>query len=98
MPGSEQRAFVVFYPGTARQRARFLRRDGAAAAVHTRVPRAETIRAFLESLTPEFARQPWLTSFGAVLHDITLMPREDGWFARDSAGYALPLMPRPYGR
>lgn len=96
VPGGEQQATLVFYPGAARQRARFLKREGAVQAMAERPPGAATIDAFLADVAAQVARQPWLTAFGAVLHDVRLAPQNDGWLAVDLDGRGLPLAGREH--
>jgi SWIM zinc finger len=91
VPGTEQRGTLVFYPGAARLRAKFSIREGLVAPLRERPPGHEAIPAFLNSVTDSLARQPWLNAFGAVLHDVTLVPEPDGWWARDRHAFALPL-------
>lgn len=94
--GSEQEGTVVFYPGTARQRARFVAREGHVRAVTTRPPGAGTIDEFLASVAQHVARVPWLPAFGAMLHDVTLVLAHEQWFIRDRHGHALPLRGRDH--
>ncbi len=96
VPGSEQEATVIFYPGAERQRARLLERRGAVESARHRPPGHATIEELLHAVALSLARQPWLSAFGAMLHDVTLLPPDDGWLVRDAAGQALPLTGRDH--
>lgn len=96
LPGVEQDATLLFYPGAEKQRARFHERRGAVEAVAVRPPGCSTIEELLAQAAASLARQPWLSSFGAILHDITLVPREEAWLLRDGAGQAVPLAGRDH--
>jgi hypothetical protein len=86
---------VLFYPGASRLRAKFEERGGMVEAIEERIPGHSTIEAFLCANASSLARQPWLGGLGCVLHDVTLVPREEEWLVRDSVGQALPLTRRP---
>ena len=91
--GTEQAGTLVFYPGASGQRAKFLARQGIPGSLEDRPPGHETIdrlpdRSFAESL----ARQPWLSAFGGVLHDVTIVRSRDSWWVRDQHAKALPLL------
>lgn len=75
VPGGEQRATLVYYPGAVPQRAKFVNRTGAVESVITRFPGAATIDEFLAGVAQQLARQPWLAAFGAVLHDVRVVPQ-----------------------
>lgn len=96
VPGSEQRATLLFYPGTALQRAKYFKREGTVAAVTSRPPGAATIDAFLASVAEQLARQPWLTAFGAVLHDVKICPRNEAWLVVDRENRGIPLSGRDH--
>jgi hypothetical protein len=96
LPGSEQRSTLAFYPGAARQRAKIIQRSGEVAQLSERPPGSATIDEFLETISEDVARQPWLSTFGAVLHDVTLAPGDEGWFVLDRVGHALPLVRREF--
>ena len=91
LPGCEQEATLVFYPGTSAQRAKYLERTDKVVPLRTRPPGFDTIDNFLEHVAEQRSRGPWLSSFGTVLRDTTLVPREDGWFVRDQSGQSLAL-------
>lgn len=91
-PGTERRGELVFYPGAARQRAKFLSAgEGALDAVTARWPGFDSIERFLDSVADDLARYPWSDAFGATLRDVTFVPVGAAWFVRDEAGEALPL-------
>jgi hypothetical protein len=90
--GTEQPGTVVFYPGASGERARFLARQGTPAAVEARPPGFASIDAFLAMVAESLARQPWLSAFGGVLLDVTLVRHRETWWARDSHGQALPIL------
>jgi hypothetical protein len=89
--GAEQPGTLVFYPGAARLRARFLNRDGQVASLTSRPPGCESIDAFLAAVAESLSRQPWLNALGGVLRDVTVVRARDSWLVRDSRGCALPL-------
>ena len=95
IPGSEQTGKLVFYPGASGQRAKFVSREGELASVQSRIPGCDTIDEFLDSVSDELAKQPWLDAFGGVLHDVTLIPGED-WILRDRQGNGLPMRGRDH--
>jgi hypothetical protein len=92
VPGTEQRGTMVFYPGAARLRAKFTNREGSVDPVRVRPPGATTIPAFLNTVTDLLTRQPWLSAFGAVLRDVTIVRDQDSWWVRDRDACALPLL------
>lgn len=89
--GTEQPGTVVFYPGASGQRAKFLTRHAPPSPVHDRPLGHGTIDAFLTGVADLLARQPWLSAFGAVLHDVTVFRARDAWWTRDQDARALPL-------
>jgi hypothetical protein len=89
--GTEQDGTLLFYPGASQQRARFHKRSGVVSQVAERIPGTGSIEEFLSRVSEGLARQPWLDSFGAVLHDVTVVPRSKTWLVRDRGGCALPL-------
>jgi hypothetical protein len=93
-PGGEQKATLLFYPGAIAQRAKFHERQGNVVSIGSRIPGSATITAFLAGAAEQLAKQPWLTDFGAVLHDIRLLPQNGAWLAVDREGLALPLVGR----
>ncbi|HEX3449332.1 MAG TPA: hypothetical protein VHS97_13815, partial [Isosphaeraceae bacterium] len=90
--GTEQRGTLVFYPGVSGQRAKFLTRQGPPSTLELRPPGHATIDRFLGAVAESLARQPWLSAFGGILHDVTLVPAGDAWFARDQQSKALRLV------
>jgi hypothetical protein len=91
VPGTEQEGSVVFYPGASRQRAKFLDRQGAPSPVADRLPGHESVDAFLGEVADSLARQPWLTSFGALLRDVSIVRTRDAWWVADRHANALRL-------
>lgn len=89
--GSEQMGTLVFYPGSARLRAKFVHREGAVATLASRPPGCDTIEDFLAGVSAALSRQPWQNAFGGVLRDVTFVRRSDAWLVRDGSGEALPL-------
>ena len=57
----------------------------------SRIPGHATIDDFLTAVSEIVARQPWLRTFGAVLHDVTLVPGEEAWLVCDRERNAIPL-------
>lgn len=98
LPGCQQQATLAFYPGTVQQRAKYLARDGAVQPVVSRLSGHPQIEAFLAAVSEQSARQPWLGSFGAVLHDVCLASKAENWLVCDSAGHALPLVGNDHWR
>jgi hypothetical protein len=88
--GTEQAGTLVFYPGAARLRARFVQREGTVTSLVNRPPGFDTIEEFLATVTASLVKQPWWNAFGGVLRDATIV-RADSWLVRDRAGHALPL-------
>ena len=96
VPGSEQPGTMVFYPGAARQRAKFLNRERNVAPLTVPPPGAATIDEFFAMVAEQVARSPWLTFFGAMLHDVTLVLQQDTWLVRDREGQSMPLRGRDH--
>jgi hypothetical protein len=90
--GTEQKGTLVFYPGASGQRAKFLDRRGMSLALRERPPGYLVIEQFLAAVSQSLGRQPWLDAFGGVLHDVTIVPARDSWWARDQEAKALPLV------
>jgi SWIM zinc finger len=90
--GTEQEGTIAFYPGVSGQRAKFLTRHGTPGAVEDYLPGHETIDGFLQEVADVLARQPWLTSFGAVLRDVAVIRSRDAWWVADRHANALPLL------
>lgn len=91
LAGSCQRAELVFYPGVCPQRARYARRDGEVQPIRERVSGWGTIDGFLESVGTQLARQPWISTFGCVLHDVQLAKHESDWLILDRESAFLRL-------
>jgi hypothetical protein len=96
VPGSEQRGALAFYPGAARQRAKFLARDGNVVPLAGRPPGAATIDDFFATVAQQVARGPWLSSFGTMLYDVTLFLHGDTWMVCDRCGRSMPLRGRDH--
>ncbi len=92
LPGTAQRAELVFWPGAAPLRARFDTRQDEVRPL-TAMPGADTIRVALATTTAALARQPWHDRFLCVLRAVIPVCAEGGatWHAVDPAGDALPL-------
>jgi len=90
--GTEQQGTLVFYPGASGQRAKVLTLHGTPTPLRGRPPGYETVDAFLAAVAGSLARQPWLSAFGAVLHDVTLARARDSWWVRDQDARALPVV------
>jgi hypothetical protein len=88
--GSEQQGTLLYYPGAAQLRARFVQREGVVTSLVDRPPGFDTIEHFLASVTASLTKQPWLNAFGGVLCDATIV-RTEAWLVRDRTGHALPL-------
>lgn len=98
LPGSEQKGTLAFYPGAVRQRAKFLSREGVLQPMVSRVPGNNRIEPFLADVAEQVAQQPWLTTFGGVLHDVRFLPETDRWLVCDRDGAAIPLLGRDHWR
>lgn len=96
LPGTQQGGTLAFYPGAAKQRARFAKTNGDLAALNERLPGHRSIGEFLAAVSDSLARQPWLSAHGCVLHDVTLVPDEETWHVRDCDGCGLPLLGRSH--
>jgi hypothetical protein len=96
VPGCEQKATLAFYPGSVQQRAKILSRGETVQPIVLRMPGQSRIDAFLAGVSEQIARQPWLGSFGAVLHDVSLVPSAERWFVCDHDGHSLPLVGRDH--
>jgi hypothetical protein len=94
LPATEQRGTLVFYPGAARQRAKFNAREDKVTAIARRPPGAATIDDFLAGVGRQVASHPWLPAFGTMLHDVTLITQDDRWLVRDREAQSLPLWGR----
>ena len=91
--GSQQAGTLVFYPGAARLRARFVSREGPPDAIAGAIAGHATIEDFLMSYSEALARQPWIDRMGGVLNNVVIVPGER-WFVADVEGAALPLLGR----
>ena len=92
--GMVQSGTLAFFPGAARQRAKFLQRTGNLQPIAGRVPGSPAVEHYLATVAEAMARQPLLPAFGCVLHDVTLLPG-DAWHVRDGEGRGLPLLGKP---
>jgi hypothetical protein len=92
--GTIQPGTLVYFPGAARQRAKILDRTGTVERIAYRPPGSPKIEHFLSTVAEEMSRQPLLTAFGCVLHDVTMVPG-DVWHVRDGDGRGLPLLGKP---
>jgi len=89
--GTELPGTLVFYPGTVKQRAKFMERAGNVMPIETRVPGFNSIEDFLKSAAELFGRQPWISGTAGVLCDVNVFPREGRWLVRDQKGEGLLL-------
>jgi hypothetical protein len=94
--GTEQEGTIAFYPGASGQRAKFMNREGTPSPLEDRLPGHETVDGFLEEVADSLGRQPWLTSFGSVLCDVTIIRSRDAWWVSDRHAMALPLSGKEY--
>ncbi len=90
--GTGQEGTLTFYPGASGQRAKFRDRQGTPAPVSDRLPGHESLDDFLSGVAGMLARQPWLTAFGTVVRDVTIVRAGDSWWVRDRRGGALPIV------
>ena len=93
--GTEQAGTLVFYPGAARLRARFISREGPPEAIVGPISGHATVETFLTAYSEALSRQPWIDRIGAVLQRVVIVPGET-WFAVDVEGAALPLHDRSH--
>lgn len=91
--GTHQETDLVFYPGAAPQRAQLMARRGEIMPITEQFPAAETVDAFLASVTAILACQPWQERFLCTLRDVTPLCDNNGawWYIRDKTGAGLPL-------
>jgi hypothetical protein len=94
--GTQQECTMVFYPGAVRQRAKFTKRNGSITPLSARLPGVSSIDELLAGIARSIGRQPWLSAFGVVLNDVTVVPQVGGWLVRDGNGLALPLREGEY--
>ncbi|MGC3966591.1 MAG: SWIM zinc finger family protein [Pirellulales bacterium] len=88
--GTQQQAVVAYYPGAAKQRAKFTTRAGVE-SVHGQLPGGTTLGSLLDDTAERLAVQPWLNLFGYVIRDAVFIRHNDCWSLRDATGDALPL-------
>ena len=92
LPGTRQRAELVYWQSAHPQRALVSDALTAPASITGTLPGAATICTYLREVALATARQPWLDRFGCVLRAVIPMRTDDGlWWARDREGCALPL-------
>jgi hypothetical protein len=87
--GTDETATLAYYPGAARQRAKFVARTAVAEAGD--LPGARSIAELLDDAADRWSRQPWTGRFGYVVRQATFVPTVDGCRLRDESGEALPL-------
>lgn len=94
VPGTRRRANLVFWPGAAPLRARFVDPAGEVAPLES-FPGNPTIAAFRDEVAGLLARNPWHERFLCALRDVTpIRDTEAGrWWLRDRDAAALPLAP-----
>jgi len=88
--GTQQQAVVAYYPGTAKQRAKFVSRTGIE-TVQGPLPGAAPLAELLDDAAEHWARRPWTERFGFVVRGATFLPSAQGWRLRDERGDSLPL-------
>ena len=91
VPGTIQSGKLIFYPGTVRQRAKFLERTGDATCSIEEFSSEESVAIFLNQYAERLAQNPWLPSCPCLLSNVTMATEHGQWFVRDSEGDALPL-------
>jgi hypothetical protein len=91
IPGTVETGTLVFYPGTSRLRARFAERAGEPVPFRGSPPSLASINVLLDDYADRLAQQPWLSTVGALLEAVTLVPASGKWLVRDRDGRALPL-------
>jgi hypothetical protein len=96
LPGSLHPGTMVFYPGRARQRAQFLSPEEPPVAFTQPLPALPLVEAFLDDVSLQLARLPWLSTFGCSLDAVRLTLHNDQWLILDVAGQALPLAGRDH--
>lgn len=89
--GTQQQAVVAFYPGAAKQRAKFIARTGID-SMRERLPGGVTFDALLDDAAERLAAQPWLNLFGYVIRDAVFTRGDERWWLRDAEGRTLPLV------
>ncbi len=88
--GTQQHGVVAYYPGAARQRAKFISRTGIE-SVRDTLPGGVALGALLDDTAARLAVQPWTSAFGYVVQHAVFMRHNDRWLLRDATGAALPL-------
>ncbi len=96
IPGTEQSAIVVFYPGISRQRAKFAVRQGTTSLIEQPPPGHATIADFLDSQSELWAKFPWLSSSCASICNVQFRYQNGQWHVIDSAGAHLELLGQSY--
>jgi hypothetical protein len=89
--GTQQQAVVAYYPGAAKQRAKFTSRTGVE-SVRDMLPGGMTLSALLDAAAERLAAQPWLNVLGYVIREAVFTRFNDRWLLRDATGAALPLV------
>jgi hypothetical protein len=93
LPGTRQEAELVFWPGSAPQRAFLRSRLGEIRELQGRLAGKAKIEDFLSEVARLLGLQPWLDRFLCVLCDVTPIyeQADNSWYICDSIGSALPL-------
>lgn len=82
---------LAFWPGAVPQRAAF-EGDYVLRGPIQHLPGEASIAGFLRRVAEDLARNPWLERFLAVIHGVSLLPRQQGcWLIRDAEGSTLPV-------
>ena len=89
-PGTCLEAELVFYPGSAPNRA-LLKAQHSSPKPLDHLPGHPTMEAGLQEFAAALAQNPWLTRFPLAIRAVQSLRREDIWFLRDTADHILPL-------
>ena len=98
LPGSKQRADLVYWPSLQPERALIAARKGDALPIQAALPGYASIAAFFDVVATMLARLPWRESFLCVLNDVIPIydTSRNQWCVRDQSGQALPLVRGEY--
>jgi hypothetical protein len=89
-PGTMAEGEICFWPGANPQRALVV--EGLSSGVTVdRLPGHEDLEAFLDRVSAEVARDPWVRRSGGALRQVVPMVQKDGWWLRDRRGRGLPV-------
>ena len=89
--GTQLRGTMRYYPSAPPQRALFTRAAEPLEPLRSQLTGSPTFDDYLKTVADQLAVQPWLSSFPAVLEQVSLIHTDDRWQLHDSRGLLLPL-------